>query len=165
MFENTFHYTLLNILSTNMPQAVALMKGNDNYPNLNGVVKFYAVPYRGTIVEAEIQNLPGGVEGDANAFFGFHIHENGDCSESFQNTGNHYNPSGAAHPFHAGDMPPLMSTRGYAWTAFFDARIKVADILGKSVVIHRMPDDFTSQPAGDAGEKIACGVIETIKRA
>lgn len=164
MFDHTIHYSLLNILSTNQPLAQAIIAGNDQYPNLNGTVKFYVIPYRGVIVEAEIYSLPDSMEGNANAFFGFHIHENGDCSNSFQNTGSHYNPHATAHPFHAGDMPPLMSTGGFAWTAFFDARISIPEIINKSVVIHRMPDDFTTQPAGDSGEKIACGVIEAVKR-
>lgn len=163
MFDHTFSYLLSNILSTKEPLALANISGSADYPDLNGTVKFYAVPFRGIIVEAEICHLPISMEGNPNAFFGFHIHENGDCSHSFQNTGNHYNPSDADHPFHAGDMPPLMSNNGYAWSAFFDARISLSEILGKSVVIHRMPDDFTTQPAGNAGEKIGCGIIASAK--
>lgn len=155
-------YSKFNILKDARLQALAYITGNQDYPGINGIVKFYATPATGTVIEAEVYHLPDGMDGNPNAFFGFHIHENGDCSDSFRNTGSHYNPSGAAHPFHAGDMPPLMSNSGYAWTIFFDARVTVSEILDKSVVIHRMPDDFTTQPAGDAGEKIACGVITAV---
>lgn len=163
MFYHTSYYTLLNILSQNHPKALAYVAGNESFPQLNGMVKFYPAPQqKGLLVEAEFFNLPNSMEGSTNAFFGFHIHENGDCSNSFQNTGSHYNPLGLAHPFHAGDMPPLMSNNGYAWMAFFDARITIEEILGKSLIVHRLPDDFTTQPSGDAGEKIACGIIEPV---
>lgn len=164
MFHYTSHHILLNILSGNHPQALAWIAGNSQYPKLNGMVKFYAIPYDGIIIEAEIFNLPDSMEGNTSSFFGFHIHEHGDCSNDFKNTGDHYNPAGAAHPFHAGDMPPLMSNQGYAWMAFYDTRITISEILNKSVIIHRMPDNFTTQPSGDSGEKIACGMIRPLER-
>lgn len=92
-------------------------------------------------------------------FYGMHIHEFGDCTPPFDKTGGHYNPLNAQHPHHSGDMPPLMSSNGYAWMSFFDNRFTIEEIIGKSLVIHRMRDDFTSQPSGDSGEKIACGII------
>lgn len=156
------HYSKLNILRENRLKALAYINGSADNPNLNGVVRFFTTPGSGIIIEAEVYHLPDSMEGNPNAFFGFHIHENGDCSDLFQNTGNHYNPTGDGHPFHAGDMPPLMSNDGYAWMVFFDARVTIPEILNKSIVIHRMPDDFTTQPAGDAGEKIACRVIEEV---
>lgn len=58
-----------------------------------------------------------------------------------------------------GDLPPLLSNRGYAWTAFYDTRFGISDIVGRSLIIHENRDDFTTQPAGDSGKKIACGVI------
>ena len=164
MFHYTSHHILLNILSGNHPQALAWIAGNSQYPKLNGMVKFYTIPYDGVLVEAEIFNLPDSMEGNTSSFFGFHIHEHGDCSNNFQNTGNHYNPTGALHPFHAGDMPPLMSSQGYAWMAFYDTRFTIPEILNRSVIIHRMPDNFTTQPSGDSGEKIACGVIRPLEQ-
>ena len=56
-------------------------------------------------------------------------------------------------------MIPLLGNQGYAWTSFYDKRFAIDDIIGKSVVIHSRRDDFTTQPAGDSGEKIGCGVI------
>lgn len=71
----------------------------------------------------------------------------------------HFNPGGMSHPFHAGDLPPLLSNQGYAWTAFFDRRFTIEEIIGKSVVIHAHADDFTTQPSGNSGNPIACGEI------
>lgn len=161
MLRHISHIALMDTLCKNQPQAVARIKGNANHPLLQGTVKFYAVPPYGTLIEAEIFHLPNDASEHGSAFFGFHIHEQGDCSDAFQNTGNHYNPSGDIHPLHAGDLPPLLSNQGYAWTAFYTTRITVSEILDRSIVIHQMPDDFTTQPSGDSGEKIACGVITT----
>jgi Cu-Zn family superoxide dismutase len=60
---------------------------------------------------------------------------------------------------HAGDLPPLLACNGEAYLAVLTGRFRVKDVMGKTVVIHSRPDDFRSQPSGDAGEKIACGVI------
>ena len=57
-------------------------------------------------------------------------------------------------------MPPLFSNKGYAFMIFLTDRFKVDEIIGKTVIIHSMPDDFKTQPSGDSGMKIACGVIE-----
>ena len=78
----------------------------------------------------------------------------------FPGTGGHFNPAGAPHPAHAGDLPPLLSCGGRAYLAVLTDRFTVADIIGRTVVIHGGSDDFRSQPAGDAGTKIACGVIK-----
>lgn len=91
-----------------------------------------------------------------------HIHELGNCSDDFQKTGLHYNPQNSPHPYHGGDLLPLISNYGYAWSTFFDDRFSIEDILDRSVVIHSQRDDFTTQPSGDSGTKIACGVIREI---
>lgn len=80
--------------------------------------------------------------------------------QPFPNTGNHYNPGNVPHPEHAGDLLPLLSNNGYAWMSFYTARVNVEDIIGRSVVIHSMRDDFTTQPSGNSGDKIGCGMIE-----
>lgn len=69
---------------------------------------------------------------------------------------------GRPHPDHAGDLLPLMGNQGYAWSAFYDKRFTLDEIIGRSVIIHSGRDDFSSQPSGDSGTKIGCG---TIKRA
>ena len=80
--------------------------------------------------------------------------------QPFPNTGNHYNPGNVPHPEHAGDLPPLLSNNGYAWMSFYTSRVNVEDLIGRSLVIHSMRDDFTTQPSGNSGDKIGCGVIE-----
>lgn len=77
----------------------------------------------------------------------------------FAATGSHYDPGKQSHPRHAGDLPPLMSFGGRAYLAVMTDRFSIRDIIGRTIVIHAMPDDFRSQPAGNAGTKIACGVI------
>lgn len=159
MYQFTPRITFVHLLETNRPKAVAWVTGNRSNPQLSGLVKFYDTPYDGVLVEAEIFGLPGIMEQGSSDFYAMHIHEFGDCSDSFANTGEHYNPEGQPHPSHAGDMVPLLGNQGYAWTAFYDRRFTVDEILGKSVIIHSRPDDFTTQPSGNSGEKIGCGVI------
>lgn len=149
----------LSLLSEGEPDAFAAIKGNTMYPDINGIVKFFALPESGILIAAEISNLPDGRDEDTPTFFAFHIHENGDCSANFERTGNHYNPDNVPHPEHAGDLPPLLSNDGYVWMVVYDSFLTLPMILNRSVVIHQNPDDFTTQPSGNAGNKIACGVI------
>jgi len=60
---------------------------------------------------------------------------------------------------HEGDLPPLMSYSGKAYMAVITDRFMINDIVGKTLVIHSDRDDFTTQPSGNAGTKIACGEI------
>lgn len=140
-----------------MPQAWAWVKGNHKNPELTGMVRFFATPYGGVVVEGEFFCLP---ESEGTAFYAMHIHEVGDCTEDFQHVGGHYNPRNREHPYHAGDLLPLMAQDGYAWLAFYDPSINIEEIMGRSVIVHENKDDFTTQPSGGGGEKIGCGVIE-----
>lgn len=108
---------------------------------------------KNTLIVAEIFGLPNSPTG----IFALHIHDGTSCTES----GGHYNPGELEHPMHAGDLPPLLSCDGRAFFAVLTGRFRICDVLGKSVIIHDEPDDFTSQPAGNPGEKIACGIITT----
>ena len=138
------------------PNAIAIIRGSDAYPNLCGQVRFYQRRHL-VMVEADIRGLPNTETG----FFGFHIHAGDSCSGAdFADTGSHYNPATSPHPSHAGDLPPLMYCHGSAYLAVATSRFHIEDILGRTVVIHSMADDFHSQPAGNAGTKIACGVIQ-----
>ena len=137
------------------PDAVACIRGDRTLPKVSGTVKFYQRG-NGTLVVAQICGLPRSETG----FFGFHIHEGGDCcGEGFPNTGGHFDPCGTEHPQHAGDLPSLLACNGEAYLAVLTGRFRVKDVIGRTVVIHSRPDDFRSQPSGDAGEKIASGVI------
>jgi len=138
------------------PDAVAQIRGGVEVPKLSGCIRFYQ--QKGCVlIVAEILGLPRENE---TGFFGFHIHQGESCSGTdFSGTGSHYNPVDQVHPKHAGDLPPLMCCRGNAYLAVKTDRFTVHDIIGKTVVIHSDPDDFHTQPAGNAGKKIACGVI------
>lgn len=134
--------------------AYACVSGGEDAPDLSGVVKFYRTR-RGVVVAAEIFGLP-----KREGFFAFHIHEGEACTgEAFADTKGHYNPSESPHPDHAGDLPPLLSAGGRACMTVLTDRFQIPEILGRTVVIHASPDDFHTQPAGNAGTKIACGVI------
>lgn len=159
MKDNAPEMIFANQLKSPPPKAVACIRGNAQNPRLNGSVKFYSTPYAGLLIEAEVSGLPDFTTPSNSGFYAMHIHENGDCTPPFDQTGGHYNPAGRQHPYHAGDMIPLMGNRGYAWLSFYDERFTIAEIIGRSVIIHRMPDDFKTQPSGDAGEKIGCGTI------
>lgn len=138
------------------PKAVARIRGGEGAPLLRGVVRFFQRA-DGVLVEAEIVGLPKTETG----FFAFHIHEGGGCGgEGFSETGGHFDPGGMMHPNHAGDLPPLLGDHGKAYMKVFTDRFFLAEVIGRTVVIHSDPDDFHTQPSGNAGTKIACGVIE-----
>lgn len=138
------------------PFAYAQIVGNRTNPQLRGVAYFYPSPKEGLWVEVEVYGLPV----NPSDFYGMHIHEIGNCTKPFDQTGSHYNPNETLHPEHAGDLPPLLGNDGYAYICFFTNRLTTTDIIGRSIIIHSSADDFTTQPAGNSGEKIACGVIE-----
>ena len=140
------------VLPMGKPEAVACVSGEGK---LCGCVKFYAAGC-GCLVAAEIRGLP---ESDTG-FFAFHIHEGGDCGGTdFADTGGHFNPEKQAHPRHAGDLPPLLSDHGTATLLVQTSRFTPGEVIGRTVVIHQNPDDFHTQSAGNAGRKIACGII------
>lgn len=150
------------VLKDNSPQAVAQIHGNSDYPELKGCVEFYQIPLRGILVAAEITGLPVASADEQKGFFAMHIHEAGDCTLPFDKVGPHYNPTDQPHPYHAGDLLPLLNNRGYAWSAFYDERFTLEEIIDRAVIIHLHRDDFTTQPSGDAGEMIGCGEIKRI---
>ena len=117
------------------------------------------------MVHARIEGLKPGQE------HGFHIHEKGDCSSGDgMSTGGHFNPGAKPHGAHdsperhAGDLPALKADGAGRVDAKFEiAGIAVgsgaADIVGKGLIVHAMPDDYRTQPTGNSGARIACGVI------
>ena len=112
-----------------------------------------------------VQGLKPGME------HGLHIHEVGDCSSGDgMSTKGHFNPFGKAHAHagvaerHAGDLPSLKA--GKDGRAKVDAMVDVitvaagpASIVGRGLIVHADPDDYKTQPTGNAGARIACGVI------
>ncbi|MGN1089098.1 MAG: superoxide dismutase family protein [Huintestinicola sp.] len=145
------------------PEASAIIKGSSAYPRLVGKVDFYRTD-KGTVVCARINGLPYSDNPCENDIYGFHIHSGTACSgnqdDPFAGAMAHYDPNGCMHPYHAGDMPPLFGSKGYALMSFLTDRFSVDEIIGRTVIIHRSPDDLTTQPSGNSGTKIACGIIE-----
>ena len=147
------------------PNSAADISGGENYPGIRGRVIFRQQK-NGVLVTADIYGLPTGETGCDSGVFGFHIHEGEDCGRNgqdpFSNTTGHYTPGYCPHPYHAGDLPPLFENDGYAYMSFLTNRFTATEIIGRTVVIHLKPDDFHSQPSGNSGEKIACGVIKAL---
>jgi len=117
------------------------------------------------VVTADVTGLKPGTE------HGFHVHEKGDCSApDAASAGGHFNPAGKPHGHHssperhAGDLPNLKADAGgrarySAETRLLTVAAGPASVIGRGVVVHRDPDDFKSQPAGNSGPRLACGVI------
>lgn len=118
------------------------------------------------VVAGEVRGLK------PNAEHGFHVHEKGDCSSGDgMSAGGHFNPTGAPHgrhgagSHHAGDLQTLRADAGgVAKFSFESSSINVgsgpADVVGKGLIVHRDPDDYRTQPTGNAGPRLACAVIQ-----
>ena len=125
----------------------------------------------GVIVGLNLREKPAGIPAGVH---GFHIHAVGKCEPPFKSAGDHFAPQKHAHGFlakngrHAGDMPNIHVPQSGALTVEFfvpDVRMKTGknallDEDGSALVIHAKPDDYRSDPSGNAGDRIACGVIE-----
>ena len=140
--------------------AMARIRGDSSHPSVCGIVRFFQRE-DGVLVEAEVTGLPRTQTG----FFALHIHEGAGCDgEGFPDSGGHFNPGGATHPNHAGELPPLLADYGKAYMRVLSGRFHVGEVIGKTVIIHAEPDDFHTQPSGNAGKKIACGLIRRMGR-
>lgn len=119
-------------------------------------------------IQASFHSLPTGTHG-------FHIHETGKCEGDFKSAGGHYAPGGNDHGVlakngpHAGDLPNIkVSAEGETRVEYFTDRLTlekgskntVLDEDGSAVMLHSGVDDYESQPSGDAGSRLACGVIQ-----
>lgn len=148
------------------PQATASFVGKGDAST--GKAQLFEIP-AGVLIRVEVKDLPPG------KWVAFHVHEHGVCSPHDGNkaAGGHFNPTGAKHGYfaeggpHAGDMPnqhvgadgvlraevlaPALSLGGAGKAS--------ADISGRTLMIHAKPDDYASQPAGDAGDRLACAPI------
>lgn len=144
------------------PEASAEIYGSKNFPGIEGNAYFYQTK-NGVIAGVEISGLPTENDVCKSPVFALHVHEGSSCTsnmtDDFSNAMSHYNPENCPHPYHAGDMPPLFGAKGYSFSVFLTDRFTVDEIIGKTVIIHSEPDDFTTQPSGNPGTKIACGVI------
>jgi Cu-Zn family superoxide dismutase len=137
-------------------------QGNRTHGTVSFVQKGMSI-----IVDARFTDLAPGAHG-------IHIHERGDCSApDAQSAGGHFNPSGKLHgapqapAHHAGDLGNIIAQAD--GTASLNLTVpstqislneRASDsIIGRSVIVHADPDDLTSQPAGNSGKRLACGVI------
>ncbi|MCM1245524.1 MAG: superoxide dismutase family protein [Roseburia sp.] len=147
------------------PQALAMILGSTEYKNLNGKVCFYDIG-SAILVTTSLYGIPSKNGYCQHPVLGLHIHEGAACSgndeDPFADAKGHYNPHGCEHPEHAGDLPPVFVNEGIAWSAVITTRFTIKEITGRTVIVHAMPDDFHSQPSGDSGKKIACGIIQKI---
>ncbi len=156
--------TINNLIRRN-PDAAARIHGSKAYPDINGTATFYQTQ-SGVFIICSIKGLPSNNNICDGTVLGLHIHEGNTCTgtraDPFADAGGHFNPDQCPHPYHAGDLPPLFADKGYAWSAFLTQRFEVKEIIDKTIIIHSQPDDFTSQPSGNAGDKIACGMIRWV---
>jgi Cu-Zn family superoxide dismutase len=130
-----------------------------------GMVHFMDMNDGSTEVSVDLTGLAPG------STHGFHVHEKGDCSNDAQAAGGHFNPTGAQHgapdaaSHHAGDFGNVTADeKGEVHTKFMTKSVTVkagpTSVIGHAVVVHANPDDLTSQPSGNAGARIACGIVQ-----
>ena len=161
----------LAVLSHSVPAQTAEAKLVNSIGDTIGTVTFWQVK-NGVRIDVYANSLPPGNHG-------FHIHNTGACTTpDFKSAGDHFNPFDKLHGFdnpqgpHAGDLPNLLAGKdGVAEMTMVDTLVtlkkgKRNSLLkpgGTSIVIHQNPDDYKSQPSGNSGQKIACGVIRPLK--
>jgi len=146
-----------------------------------GAVAELRNPQGATVGEATLEEVEDGVRIRFEASdlppgpHGFHIHETGDCTApTFESAGGHFNPTNASHGLedpdgpHLGDLPNIeVGVNGMVTVDVIARGVTLADtgetsLLagdGTALVVHADPDDNVTDPAGNAGDRIACGVI------
>ena len=146
-----------------IPYAWAMIEPRSG-SKVSGKVAFWEAPDGSVKVQLRINGAPTGIHG-------FHVHEVGDCSApDATSAGPHFNPNGAPHsgpsmmPHHAGDFGNVTAGgNGEIMTEFTTRSITLDEgpesVVGRAVVLHADADDLTSQPAGNAGKRIGCGVV------
>lgn len=145
--------------------AIANFVGKDGKED--GRASLTAAAGGGVLIEVEISGLP------ANKWVAFHVHETGKCDAAthHESAGKHFNPTSAEHGLlaasgpHAGDMPnQYVGQDGVLRAQVFNSMVsldgKKDGIRGRALMIHANSDDYRSQPAGGAGERLSCGVIK-----
>jgi Cu-Zn family superoxide dismutase len=146
------------------PTAVAMLNPTQG-EKANGIVRLVQEGDR-VVLRARVSGLVPGRE------HGFHVHEKGDCSApDASSAGEHLNPQAKPHgpqhaEHHAGDLPSLKADAGGMAATSFEVKgtllgAGATDLIGKALVVHADPDDYMTQPSGNSGRRIACGVIAT----
>ena len=130
----------------------------------SGTVEFTQLTDGSVDVKVHLTGVPPGVHG-------FHVHDKGDCGDNGNAAGGHFNPAASPHgapsaaSHHAGDFGNVTAnSNGVVDTSFNTRSITVEDgsksVVGHAVILHASPDDLTTQPTGNAGARIACGVVQ-----
>ena len=135
--------------------------------SVTGTVQFFPLADGSVRIQGRVEGLA------PNSEHGFHIHEKGDCSSGDGlSAGGHFNPTQQQHgksdaslPHHLGDLPSLdANAQGVATFDFVRKDIALNrgsnGILGRGLIVHNDPDDYTTQPTGNSGARLACAVIE-----
>lgn len=146
------------------PAAVATLTPTAPGQTASGTVDFREMADGSVEVRVRLTGVPEGVHG-------FHVHENGSCADSGNAAGGHFNPAGAPHgapsdpAHHAGDFGNVTADpQGVVNSTFTTRSVTVApgprSVVGRAVILHANPDDLQTQPTGDAGGRIACGVVQ-----
>ncbi len=164
---------VLSVLFLSVPSvwaatAKAVIAGTVGGSNVSGEV-LLSERSGGVYVEAVVSNLPPGKHG-------FHIHEKGSCADSGKAAGGHFNPDNVAHGYvpkdgmthaHPGDMGNIeANAKGKGILKIFLPGVSLTEgkylIVGKSMIVHEKEDDF-SQPVGNAGDRVGCGIITAVE--
>lgn len=147
--------------------ATATLQGREG-SNISGTVTFTQSPDGGAVtIQAEVRGMDGA------GMHGFHIHESGDCTAAdFTSAGGHFNPTNAPHggpddaEHHAGDLGNIEIGEDGTGTLDLASSMLTLDAgatnsaVGKAVILHAGQDDLETQPTGDAGARLACGVVQ-----
>ena len=148
------------------PMAMAMLNPAGSQ-SARGTIHFQDAGDEGVNVKVDLVGVPPGVHG-------FHVHETGDCGNNGQAAGGHFNPMNMQHgapdaaSHHAGDFGNVTAeATGEVHTEFTTHWLSLAQgtptyVVGRAVILHANPDDLTSQPSGNAGARIACGVVQTM---
>lgn len=133
----------------------------------NGSAELWTVPSGGVLIRIEVTDLP------EESWVAFHIHETGSCDHAtdHESAGGHFNPGSKEHGYHvpegphAGDMPnQYVPADGTLRAEILNHAVMLAEgdtgIRGRALMIHAKADDYRTQPSGDAGDRLACAVIE-----
>ena len=152
-----------------MKSVMAKLQGDPGNTAFSGSITFSPAPDGGVHVVADVKGVPPGKHG-------LHLHANGECvhgdeaGKHFSSAGGHFNPANATHacpptdPRHAGDFGKIeVDASGNGHLDLVSKDISVAagatSVVGKAVILHAGADDCTTQPTGNSGDRLACGVI------
>ena len=151
-------------VETPQAQAIGKLQATSG-SKVAGDVKFTQMANGRVVLNAVVSGLA------PNSEHGFHIHEKGNCADNGNAAGGHFNPKGGSHGkfdaamHHMGDLPSLKAdSNGVAKLNMESNDLTLLDgpgnIIGRGLIVHANPDDYVTQPTGNAGGRIACAVIE-----